>query len=299
MTNSIWGNNRHEIKEAILFAEPDEGGIGLPCILTKIVTAKLCDIANIIFSNHDKDLADMLIKSRPKRNNSSFWSNLTTILKLAKIKIIEVTDNSFIICTSPPGGRLLMSASTKFKDVYHFITNANKIKETIVKRLHKSSMKYSIPHHLLLVFCRCLWRSKHILPKEKNIFYRLVFNNFRDKQILWLANARQDPVCAFCDEDFETYEHILLSCKIFQRQRALLGIEGWDHIFNNKRPLNMKFAYNIILGSWTNNIEICIRTIALICRSRHEHLLGPAPAPRHGAIEEAVGVVFARSQQQH
>ena len=96
----------------------------------------------------------------------------------------------------------------KTKEIYWYIVNEIFPFSFIENRLRKAVIKYHCSTEELTRFCADIWKVNKLLPQQQNLLYRLAFNCLVDKQVRWMKNFSDSPLCSFCENKFETSEHL-------------------------------------------------------------------------------------------
>ena len=145
------------------------GGISLPHITSKIISAKLIDETN-----------------SSDENKISFSKDLTILLKSLKLKISQ-TKNSILLFENNIESSLRLYNTLRTSEVYWYII-AHVFPSFIEDRLNKSVIKYNCLTKELTRFSKNIWKFYQLLPQQQNLLYCLAFNCVVDKQIRWMKS---------------------------------------------------------------------------------------------------------------
>ena len=80
-------------------------------------------------------------------------------------------------------------------------------------------------------------------PKKHHDYLLFLDGSIRDKQEKWLRNLVPRPHCFQCDEEFETFHHLVMDCK----KRGVYAMTSKSEKFFFKP----KFSEATIVCSWT------------------------------------------------
>ena len=133
-------------------------------------------------------------------------------------------------------------------------------------RLQNAAEYYRCSANSLIKFSAKVWSSKYLFPFEKNALYRLTFKCIRDKQSRWLDGIEFSPTCSYCDEEFETTQHLLFECKKLENFRSLLALNCWTDIFESKDLIILRFTSSILLGSLKNTPTDSVNYLNMLLR---------------------------------
>ena len=230
----IFPNAKYDVKSTVLHQSKANGGINLIYLPVRVLTAKLVDGVMV----HGNNLAtenDPQMKKLLKHNN---------------VKLEVDTQRCVLLLSNIDQGTSIdLKSDFNFRKVYEFILQAKFPSIIVEERLSKSSEKYQCTTFELKRFCKRIWKSNYLFPHEKNLFYRLAFNSIRDKQSKWLDNLVDSPTCSFCDEEFETNDHLIFACKKLETAKTKLNLKNWRDIFCKKLDLKHRFVSSVLFGS--------------------------------------------------
>ena len=120
----------------------------------------------------------------------------------------------------------------------------------IENRLRKAVVKCNCSTEELTRFCGDIWKINELLPQQQNLLYRLAFKCLVDKQVRWLKNFSDSPICSFCENKFVTSEHLVFECEKLTAARTLLQLTNWRDIFVHMRVETLRFTASVLNGSW-------------------------------------------------
>ena len=143
----------------------------------------------------------------------------------------------------------------KTKEIYWYIINEIFPFSFIENRLRKAVIKYHCSTEELTRFCADIWKVNKLLPQQQNLLYRLAFNCLVDKQVRWLKNFSDSPLCSFCENKFETSEHLVFECDKLTAARNILQLTNWRQIFVHMRVETLRFTASVLNGSWQETPE--------------------------------------------
>ena len=192
-----------EIRSEVLYQSSARGGISLPHIISKIVSAKLSDELN---SFHE--------------NSFTFSKELSILLNSLKLKVVQ-NENVLLLFKNNRESSLRLHNHMKTKEIYWFTH-----------------------------FCGNIWKINKLLPQQQNLLYRLAFNCLVDKQVRWLKNFSNSPICSFCENNFETSEHLVFECEKLTAARTILQLTTWRQIFVHMKVETLRFTASVLNGSW-------------------------------------------------
>ena len=227
----IYPNAKYDIKSAVLHQDKKDGGIGFVYLPLRVLVAKLKD-----FLAAHGDTFPLIIDTTTR-----------SLLKHSLVKLhVSDAGQCLIICNRTNAS---IPLSAKFKELYAFVIESKFPRSEVDERLIDSVNKYNCQTTELKKFCANIWLSDYLFPHEKNLFYRLAFNSIRDKQSKWLDNLVDSPICSFCDEEFETNDHLIFECKKLETAKTKLNLKNWRDIFCKKLDLKHRFVSSVLFGS--------------------------------------------------
>ena len=185
-------NSKYDIKAEVLYQPISKGGIGLTYLPIRVLVAKLLDFA--LLSSHS-----------PVTVNTIPDKSITKLLKHCGVQLCQGEDALSLQSITNSENALLISPITQFPAIYDFLVAVKFPFSIVQERLQSAAEKYDLTPTCLTVFCSKLWKSRYLFSFEKNALYRLAFLCIRDKQSKWLDELEESPICAFCDEEFETF----------------------------------------------------------------------------------------------
>ena len=133
----------------------------------------------------------------------------------------------------------------KAKEIYWYIIN----------EIFPFSFKYHCSTEELTRFCADIWKVNKLLPQQQNLLYRLAFNCLVDKQVRWLKNFSDSPLCSFYENKFETSQLLVFECDKLTAARNILQLTNWRQIFVRMRVETLRFTASVLNGSWQETPE--------------------------------------------
>ena len=237
INNLLKTGDKMEIRSEVLYQSVAVGGISLPHITSKIISAKLIDEIN---SSNENDV--------------SFPNDLTILLKSLKLKVSQ-TDNSILLFKNNIETSLRLNKALRTSEIYWYIIAQVFPTSFIEDRLNKSVIKYNCSTKELTLFSKNIWKFYKLLPQQQNLLYRLAFNCLVDKQIRWMKNFSESPICSYCEKEFETSEHLILKCEQLSGARSTLRLNSWRDVFVNMKVETLRFTASVLNGSWQETPE--------------------------------------------
>ena len=98
------------------------------------------------------------------------------------------------------------------------------------------------------------WLCKKKQPKQldKDCYYKMMLNCFRDGEIVWKQNSRSHPLCFACDH-LENWEHLFSDCIEMMEFLGEVGVKNIKDVFSKVDVKKVKTTVQITLGSLTEN----------------------------------------------
>ena len=78
----------------------------------------------------------------------------------------------------------------------------------------------------------------------------MLYNNFRDRELLWKIGIKEHPLCYLCEQEFENYEHLFGNCSKINSDLAKCGISSLKDLFKYRSVEKAKAVALVVLGSW-------------------------------------------------
>ena len=256
MYTKFWSNlKRPELSKAVLHNSPNNGGVGLPYLHAKITTAKLLDLTKA--NNNESEV----IK---RWKDSSLHKCLNRMLRHYKLTLVLENDRVFV---KKNGRKRLITPAAVFRDIYSELIEIKFPKILVEDRLRRSELKYDISAKLLIALTPKIWSSHQLTPMEKNLCYRLIFNNFKDKYQLFNMGYRDSSKCDFCPEPHQTIEHLIFKCNGTQPLREqILDFSDWKTTFNSWNDTKAKqLAKGIFLTFNQNSNSFLVKYLNSNC----------------------------------
>ena len=249
-SDALWGRGRKAyIALKFLERDPSEGGIGLPNLKMKIVAAKLIDLKNILFSTSTDAK-----KIRRYWKSNKFLKQLRSELKGVSVNISEPKNDSIII--KHKDTEKILRKATKLNELYNWLLTRHHSDEEWSKRIERSCTKFGIPPNNYAKISKWLWKQKNINTFQKNLFYKMVFNCFPDKELLWDKGQKRHPLCFLCESSFETWDHLFGHCSTIKTTLSEIGIHNlWDIAKLPLKEIKVKAVSIIVIGSWRENAD--------------------------------------------
>ena len=216
-----------EIKAEIFYLDVANGGIGLPYVPAKLAAAHVLDFA---------------------RNDNNYNPDG---IKLLKHFQCVINDSMQLVSDQVGFPSLSLHPIPLFKKVYNLLMF--KFKDSNCVRLLKSAARFDINYDIFKPFLRKLWKSDKLLPFQKDLLFRLCYGCLIDKQVRWLHYYAESPLCSFCQEEFETSEHLLFSCNRLTDLRTQYDISSWDDVFVTTSTSKLRFVTSVLLAGWLDN----------------------------------------------
>ena len=176
------------------------------------------------------------------------------MLKSLKLKVSQ-TDNSILLFKNNIETSLRLNKALRTSEIYWYIIAQVFPTSFIEDRLNKSVIKYNCSTKELTLFSKNIWKFYKLLPQQQNLLYRLAFNCLVDKQIRWMKNFSESPICSYCEKEFETSEHLILKCEQLSGARSTLRLNSWRDVFVNMKVETLRFTASVLNGSWQETPE--------------------------------------------
>ena len=240
--------NKNQISYRILSQNPNNGGLGFPCISTQILTANLMEIHRAIFHNDDEFIKNHLIKAL-KDKKSCIFRTLKKVGEITGSSKVVMTKNGFIL-----KGREEVRLKAGHKSAYDFLIKA-KNNTFVNSRLEKVSEKFGITINTMKRFLRKTTRDRNLRPIERDVLYNFALNLYRDKVFLYNQGFKRDNICFMCHQNIQTFHHLFFDCPRIEIINQL-GAKSLKDMFEDSCPNNIllkRSIANIIINSWTDN----------------------------------------------
>ena len=237
VNNLLKTGQKMEIRSEVLYQSSTRGGISLPHIISKIVSAKLFDELN-----------------SSDENSITFSKELSILITSLKLKVVQ-NENVLLLIKNNRESSLRLHNHMKTKEIYWYIINEIFPFSFTENRLRNAVIKYHCSTEELTRFCADIWKVNKLLPQQQNLLYRLAFNCLVDKQVRWLKNFSDSPLCSFCEKKFETSEHLVFECDKLTAARNILQLTNWRQIFVHMRVETLRFTASVLNGSWQETPE--------------------------------------------
>ena len=233
LVNSLLkASKKMENRSEVLYQSSARGGISLPHIISKIVSAKLFEE----FNSSDE-------------NSISFSKELSILIHSLKLKVVQ---NKIVLLFFKNNREtsLMLHNQMKTREIYWYIITETFPFNFFENRLRKAVIKHHCSTEELTRFCADIWKINKLQPQQQNLLYRLAFNCLVDKQVRWLKNFSDSPLCSFCENKFETSEHSVFECDKLTAARNILQLTNWCQIFVHMRVETLRFTASFLNGSW-------------------------------------------------
>ena len=158
VNNLLKAGQKMEIRSEVLYQSSARGGISLPHIISKIVSAKLFDKLN-----------------SSDENSITFSKELSILITSLKLKVVQ-NENVLLLIKNNRESSLRLHNHMKTKEIYWYIINEIFPFSFIENRLRKAVIKYHCSTEELTGFCADIWKVNKLLPQQQNLLYRLAFN---------------------------------------------------------------------------------------------------------------------------
>ena len=253
--DAIWGNGRKkEIALKYLQRTPKDGGIQWPNISAHIAASKTMDFKNSMMST---DVAT-------KKMMAQIWqhSPRRIAFKMAPVKINEITENSITI--KYKDNSLTVFGDTKYKDVYTWCCQNNHHSADWEKRMTKSKGLFGVEGEQIKKCLDWLWKQKCLTAAQKNIFFKFVYNCYKDKDLMWDKGLKPHPICFLCNE-FENISHLFEQCEGTRRFLHVIGVNTMHDILLDFTVLKVKVCVCILYGSWNEESSATVFQLQFLC----------------------------------
>ncbi len=241
---TIWSSKKHDVAENISAQETTNGGIDIPLITLKVLTAKIKDWLCV-----NEDYRALSITPIPPPND---------IPALLKSCNVSLTTSPEEIRLSTHTTLISLSFRTPYREIYSYLLKSKYSTDGVLSRLTKPATALNCPVSSIQTFLRSLWSNHHLKPFERNLLYRLSFHTLQDKQTRWLRNLVDHPLCEFCMNEFETSNHIIFECPKLQEVRSLFGPSSWSDLLSSNNILKLRFTCSVLSGAFLNNSPNCM-----------------------------------------
>ena len=246
--NVLWGNARKpELAIAHLERDTKEGGIGWPNLKSVILAAKTTDIMNMIKSKDETK--DLFLSGWQKRD--SFKQNLVSEFKSAKITSLKINGNGITSNVL----NVSTSSTNQQRSWYKILQNVKTNEFNWKHRIRKSCERFGITKEDLCRGNKWIWKQNELTAFEKNTYFRVLYNNFRDRELLWKIGIKDHPLCYLCEHEFENYEHIFGNCSKIKNDLAKCGIGNLKDLFKYRSVKKAKAVAHVVLGSWLEEAD--------------------------------------------
>ena len=172
---ALWGSGKKSLI-ALEFLEriTENGGIGWPNFLLEITAGKIKDIYSI---HESKDVVSRNLLIELWSRNCKFRSDLRKEFSQVNVNIKDISEQK--LETS-----LELIPNQIHREIYQLLLKKNRWDYRWENRTKNSSHRYGITTQILESNGAWLWRQKELKAVEKNCFYKMMLNCFRDKKIL-------------------------------------------------------------------------------------------------------------------
>ena len=254
LTNQFWQNKKHRVNSEILHLDLKECGLRLKNLPILVTACKIMNLKEFYFQEKNRNIVEKFLQS-------SFFLRERFEIECRKKRTLEIRDHKLLI--KQGGLEKEIMADTKTREIYSFLMEfCNRTKA--IDRLSEGAQKLGMRKENLILFVQKLWNLESLLAFQKNIIYCFLMGSIIDKQEKWLRNLVPRPICFQCDEEFETFHHLVMDCKKTRSLRNDLKIRNWKFFFNDRASLKLKFLVSTIVCSWTEkplNIQFFINEL--------------------------------------
>ena len=117
LINNFWNNNRHEVRQDILYLPVKFGGLGFPHMRSKFAAAKLKDLVRVLSDSQNADINEDLLKELKKNQ----YDDQKFLKKLGITINIENESDPIVLEIKYDNRTLQLGRETKFKTLYKFL----------------------------------------------------------------------------------------------------------------------------------------------------------------------------------
>ena len=176
LVNSLLkAGQKMEIRSVVLYQSSARGGISLPHMISKVVSAKLFDE----FNSSDE-------------NSIIFSKELFILINSLEHKIVQ-NENVLLLIKNNRESSLRLHNHMNTKEIYWYIITEIFHSNFFENRLRKAVIKYNCSTEKFTHFCEDIWKINKLLPQQQISLYRLAFNCLVDKQVRRLKNFSDSP----------------------------------------------------------------------------------------------------------
>ena len=240
----FWLYKKHNVKKEILELPIEEGGVNLKNFSKYYLTAKIMNLKFLAVNPKERKYIQELKKSK-------FFSELKKHFEKEHIEILELKPEEFTI--QHHFTTLNITKETTSKEIYTFLNNSS-INVPPSLKTEVTATKQNIASEILNSVTKNIWKNKKLTSFDKNYLYCFLMNSYLDKQDKWLKNLVLQPLCFACEAEFETWDHLMFSCKKLKTLTMKLNVFSWKEIWLDRSCLSQKLLVAIMLSSWTESI---------------------------------------------
>ena len=264
--NKLWRDNTHHyIRETILYRNTSEGGVKLPNLKHHIDTAQLSDIVHMCTS---ENTTKALILAKYCYSRTEFYRKFNARLGYNHKKLISMNQNNCTIQYIRI--HTVLTSEMRFRDIHdNFIRAENQHK--VIERLTTSVQRYNTTHNALYKCAELVWKLKYIPIYYKDMYYKLIYNIYPDRDWQARHGLANSPICRFCNLTNENKAHLIFECNTLHIQRLRYQIHTWDDVFPpfpTKQQLRRAVLY-------TCTILMCHDKSYTTCRNILHHFRVP------------------------